>query len=206
MRATLATIIAAFAIVLVVGVAPLPASAQIKILPDCARTSGTAKNPRAPSLQCGLQTFSNIAQFILGVSGSFALVMFVYGGFVFTTAAGNDQRVTKGKTILTNAVIGIFIIFFSGAVIRYGLSKLLPGQELVGSACQGGQGMIVETSDGRITCETTCGTDVGEGYECVDAAQATQGQTAGQVSCIAGSSVLCKNDTSMLCCKYGGGL
>jgi hypothetical protein len=37
---------------------------------------------------------------VLGVVGSIALIMFIYGGFVWMTAAGNQERVGKGKEIL----------------------------------------------------------------------------------------------------------
>jgi hypothetical protein len=201
-KIALAGIVASLALAFAVITAPVPVGAQIRILPECARTSGTPQNPRAPSIACALQTFGNVAQFILGVSGTFALVMFVYGGFVFVTAAGNESRVTEGKKVLTNAVIGILIIFFSGAVIRYGLSALLPaGSELViGSPCQGGQGIVIQTTKGEIKCVTGpegC-EKVGDGdltYECTPTAQAQAESNA----CIGSGPPLCGQATESCC-------
>lgn len=102
-------------------VVPAFAHAQtVHIVPSCALNQG--KEP--PGLDCILQTFANIAALILSVTGSFALLMFVYGGFMMLVSGGSEERVSKGKTIVRNAVIGIFIILLSGALINYGLNAL----------------------------------------------------------------------------------
>ncbi len=56
---------------------------------------------------------------VLGVVGSIALLMFIYGGFVWMTAAGNEQSVTKGKNILIWATVGLIIIFSSYALVKF---------------------------------------------------------------------------------------
>lgn len=57
---------------------------------------------------------------VLGIVGSLALAMFVYGGLIWMTAAGNADRVTKGRQILVWAAVGLIVIFSS-----YGLVKLV---------------------------------------------------------------------------------
>ena len=59
--------------------------------------------------------------------GSVALAFFIYGGFVWIMSGGNSEKVQKGKTVITNAVIGIAIILLSGIMIRY-TSEALTGQ------------------------------------------------------------------------------
>jgi hypothetical protein len=54
----------------------------------------------------------------MGLVGSLALAMFIYGGFTWMLAAGNDQRVQKGKDILIWATIGLIVIFSSYALVR----------------------------------------------------------------------------------------
>ncbi len=56
---------------------------------------------------------------VLGIVGSLALVMFVYGGLIWMTAAGNEQSVTKGKNILMWATIGLVVIFTSYALVKF---------------------------------------------------------------------------------------
>jgi len=56
---------------------------------------------------------------VLGIVGSLALLMFIYGGFTWMTAAGNQESITKGKNILVWATIGLIIIFSSYAIVRF---------------------------------------------------------------------------------------
>jgi L-asparagine transporter-like permease len=60
-----------------------------------------------------------IARAILGLSGTFALAMFVFGGIQMITAAGNSESFKKGQQTLINALIGLVIIFCSYIIIRF---------------------------------------------------------------------------------------
>jgi hypothetical protein len=61
---------------------------------------------------------------ILGLVGALALLMFIFGGFTLLTSAGNQERVTKGKTIMINALLGVVIVFTSYMIIQFTLSAL----------------------------------------------------------------------------------
>lgn len=78
--------------------------------------------------ECGLnditQTAINISRWILGITGSLALLMFIYGGVVLLTSGGNQDRVAQGKQILTNALIGIVAVFAAYLIISFVLSLL----------------------------------------------------------------------------------
>jgi hypothetical protein len=56
---------------------------------------------------------------ILGVVGSLALLMFIFGGLTWMLAAGSPERVQKGKNILVWATIGLIVIFTSYAMVRF---------------------------------------------------------------------------------------
>ena len=65
---------------------------------------------------------------VLGIVGSLALVMFIYGGFVWMLAAGNNEKVQKGKDILVWATIGLVIIFSAYAIVKFVFQGLgVPG-------------------------------------------------------------------------------
>ncbi len=72
---------------------------------------------------CQLSDFTqliiNVAQFILGISSSLALLAFVYGGVMFLISSGNNERVTKAKQIIGGAVIGLVIVFASYIIIDF---------------------------------------------------------------------------------------
>lgn len=97
--------------------AALPAHAAI--LPPC------ATGPGVPQLSCFLELGVSISKWILGITGSLALFFFVYGGFVFLTSRGNASQVEKGKTILTQATIGIIIIFGAYLAVNFLVANVL---------------------------------------------------------------------------------
>lgn len=66
---------------------------------------------------------------ILGLSGSVALAMFVWGGLQYMLAGGNDTKVKKAKETLTNAGLGLAIIFFAYTLVS-AVIKLLAGGSL----------------------------------------------------------------------------
>lgn len=60
----------------------------------------------------------NVSRLILGLLGSVALVMFIYGGVMFLVSAGSSEQVKNGKTIILNAVIGIIIVLFAWIAVN----------------------------------------------------------------------------------------
>lgn len=52
-----------------------------------------------------------------GVSGSLALLMFIYGGFMWIFSGGNPDRVQKGRDVMKWAVIGLAIMFGAYALV-----------------------------------------------------------------------------------------
>jgi hypothetical protein len=71
------------------------------------------------------QLIGKVISAILGVVGSLALLMFIFGGFTWMTAAGNEKKVTQGRDILMWAAIGLIVIFISYAAIRFLLGEVL---------------------------------------------------------------------------------
>jgi hypothetical protein len=84
--------------------------------------------PRTSNCCCNLSSVEalafNIAQIVLGVSGSLALLMFVIGGFFYIFSGGEGAKVKKATSIITNAVIGLAIILFAGVAIKLLVLKL----------------------------------------------------------------------------------
>ncbi len=64
-------------------------------------------------------TVVNIINWVLGLLGIIAVVMILYGGFVWLTASGNEENVTKAKNVLSAAIIGLVIILLAWAIINY---------------------------------------------------------------------------------------
>lgn len=60
-----------------------------------------------------------IIRAIVGVVGSFSLIMMIYGGFVWMSATGNVEQVTKGKNILIWSTLGLIVIFASYTIVNF---------------------------------------------------------------------------------------
>ncbi len=60
----------------------------------------------------------------LTLLGVIAVVIVMYGGFVWMTAGGNAERVAKAKRILLNGVIGLAIIIMSWAITTFVINAL----------------------------------------------------------------------------------
>ncbi len=64
----------------------------------------------------------------LGISGSVALLMFIYGGFLWLTSGGKSEAIEKGKKTLIWAVIGLAIIFTSYLAVDQVIRALTSGE------------------------------------------------------------------------------
>lgn len=60
----------------------------------------------------------------LGISGSIALLMIVYGGFLWLTAAGNTGRIDKGKQTLLWSIFGLAVIFSANILAQFVINTL----------------------------------------------------------------------------------
>ncbi len=53
---------------------------------------------------------------LLGFLGILFTILIIYGGFLWMTAAGNDQQIEKARKILTQATIGLLIVILAYAL------------------------------------------------------------------------------------------
>jgi len=65
-----------------------------------------------------------IIRFALGFLGLLAVIITLYGGFVYMTSAGNQEKVLQARRILINGLIGLVIIMFSYAIVSFIINKL----------------------------------------------------------------------------------
>jgi hypothetical protein len=99
-------------------------SSQIALATDCSGAN-QANDPACtlPNPLTGVGSpqilIGKVIVAALGVVGSLALLMFIYGGFIWMTAAGNQEMVTRGRNVLIWATIGLIIIFSSYAIVKF---------------------------------------------------------------------------------------
>ena len=66
-----------------------------------------------------------IVRLILGFLGVITILIMLYGGFVWLTSAGNEERVGTAKKIITAAIIGLVVVFVSYAIAEFVITQLL---------------------------------------------------------------------------------
>ncbi len=87
-------------------------------------TQGTNYDTGNYELNDLLQLGVNVTKIILGVVGSLALLMFIYGGFMMLISSGNTEKVTKAKGIIMAAVVGLVIVFASYTIVQFVMEAL----------------------------------------------------------------------------------
>ena len=68
-----------------------------------------------------------IIQYVMAFIGVVLAVIIVYAGYLWLTAGGNEEQVTKAKTLLKNAVIGLAIVFTAAIISAFILDALALG-------------------------------------------------------------------------------
>lgn len=71
-----------------------------------------------------IKLLTGASKFILGLTGSLALLFFVIGGLMFLISGGNSSAVESGRKMLLSAVIGLAIVFFAWAGVNFTILTL----------------------------------------------------------------------------------
>ncbi|PIS04568.1 MAG: hypothetical protein COT81_05725 [Candidatus Buchananbacteria bacterium CG10_big_fil_rev_8_21_14_0_10_42_9] len=80
---------------------------------------GGIDNPLGKGLNDPRDIIANIIRAILGLVGSLALLVFIYGGFTWMMAAGNEDKIKKGKDMILWASLGIAVILLSYTLVSF---------------------------------------------------------------------------------------
>jgi uncharacterized membrane protein YjfL (UPF0719 family) len=60
----------------------------------------------------------------MGIVGSIALLMFIFGGLTWMLSGGSAEKVKKGRDILIWSAIGLVVIFSSYAIVYFVITKI----------------------------------------------------------------------------------
>ena len=74
-----------------------------------------------------IEVIANLISIIMGLLGMIAVILMLYGGFIWMTAAGDDDKVKKAKNIIITATIGIIVIFAAWALATFAIDYLATG-------------------------------------------------------------------------------
>jgi len=66
-----------------------------------------------------------IISVVLSLVGVIFLILMIYAGILWMTASGNEQQISKAKSLLINTIIGIIIVFSAYALTTFIGNNLL---------------------------------------------------------------------------------
>jgi len=67
---------------------------------------------------------ASVINIILGFLGIIAVVLIIAGGFMWMTAAGNDEKIGTARKIMTAGVIGLVIVLAAFGIARFVVNAL----------------------------------------------------------------------------------
>lgn len=89
---------------------------------DVGLNYGTFTGLGTKDIREGIMT---IISYLLGFLGIIAIIIILYGGFVWLTSAGNEEKVGQAKKIITAGIIGLVIVFISYAIASFVITQLI---------------------------------------------------------------------------------
>lgn len=88
-------------------------------------TSTTLYNPLGTT---SIESFvGRVIRIVLSMAGIAAFLMFIWGGILWMTSAGNADRIQKGKDTLIWATIGLVVLFTAYAIVETLIRALSTG-------------------------------------------------------------------------------
>lgn len=85
---------------------------------------------------------TNIINVALGLVGIILVVLILYGGFLYMTSGGEEEKLNRAKKVIRNAIIGLVIVLSSWAIARFVIENLLKATQEGGGAVDGGGGGV----------------------------------------------------------------
>lgn len=101
------------------NVAQASAGSQIKSgLNQAATAGGVKSNKKLPAFIGG------VIQSLLQATGMIFIVLIVYAGMMYMTAAGDEEKVKKSKKMISSTIIGLIIVMGAFAITSFVVETL----------------------------------------------------------------------------------
>ena|SRR3989338_539607 len=87
---------------------------------------GAGYNTDPELAQTGIASVAgSVARMFISIMGVLFMAYIIYGGFLWMTAAGNEERVSKARKIIRDGIIGVIVILSAAGIYVFVLNVLL---------------------------------------------------------------------------------
>lgn len=86
------------------------------LLNDAAGAEGAGYNVAQTDDTTLAKIIGTVVRIFISLLGVIFISYIVYGGWMWMTAAGNDEKITKAQTTIRNNVIGLIIVLGAAAI------------------------------------------------------------------------------------------
>ena len=118
------------ACLMLVSLPVLAAEDDIKdLLNQTAGEGGAGYNTEDELAKTGLASVAGlIARMFISFLGVVFMAYIIYGGFLWMTASGNEERVSKARKIIRDGVIGLVVVLSAAGIYIFVINVLLFGE------------------------------------------------------------------------------
>ena len=128
-KLTLKKIVAGALTIMVLSIFALPAVTLAQLNNDDLGLTGPGS---AANIGLGdrplKESINSIIQILLGFLGILAVIIILWGGFMWMTAAGDESKVDKAKKLIISGIVGIVIILAAYIIANFVIGTI--GAEL----------------------------------------------------------------------------
>lgn len=71
--------------------------------------------PKYCSIELVYAKFINLALYAIGIV---AVIVIIYGGYIYMTSRGNEEQAKRGRAILTWSIIGLIVVLGAAALVN----------------------------------------------------------------------------------------
>lgn len=96
----------------------------LEIVKSLAATDPTIYQTNLPTASAGNDQLQQILQIVFGIAAAIAVLMIVVSGLRFITGQGNPQEISKARSTIVYAIIGLLIAITAEAIVSLVLDHL----------------------------------------------------------------------------------
>lgn len=103
---------------------PIPVSAA-GLVPCGGNTASATDTGKPCTFEDLFVLVARVTNWLIGVAGAYAVYQIVFAGFNLVTSMGNEEKITKNKDALSNAIVGFVFTLLAFVLVNTAVNFIL---------------------------------------------------------------------------------